>query len=119
MIPKIEHRKSVEPYGYRVWHPENLKLGNNVDIGTMTVIHAHNGVTIEDDVKIGPHCTILSRSDIKEDRNGPVLIKKGTHIGAYSLIMPNSIVEGVVRAYTYYDNGKSTSVESFKNKYAW
>ena len=100
--PIIKHGQLVEPYGYRVWHPENLILGNNVDIGTMSVIHAHYGVEIQDNVMIGPHCTILSKSDIGE-KFGKVTILKDSKIGAYSLIMPNSIVSGTVRAYSYVD----------------
>jgi len=58
-----------------VWHPENLLLGNRVDIGAFTVILAHNGVVIEDDVQIGSHCSIYSL-DTERNVSGSVRILK-------------------------------------------
>jgi acetyltransferase-like isoleucine patch superfamily enzyme len=76
---------------WRVSHRQNFKLGKNTEIGTFTMIDAQYGVTIEDDVKIGFGCSILSNSTI-DNKNGPVVLKKGCKVGANSVIMPGVIV---------------------------
>ena len=43
---------------------ENFSLGNHVEIGSFTIIDAMNSVNIEDNVKIGWNCTIMSNSTI-------------------------------------------------------
>ncbi len=79
-----------------VWHPENFKYGQNVDIGAFTAIFAHYGVTIEDDVQIGSHCSIYSLNTINGTQ-GPVVIRRGAMIGSHSVILPNvTIGEGVL-----------------------
>ncbi len=75
-------------WGWRVTHRDNFKLGKNVEIGSFTMIDARNGVTVEDDVKIGFGCIILSHSSI-DNRNGGVLLKKNCKIGANSVVMPD------------------------------
>jgi UDP-2-acetamido-3-amino-2,3-dideoxy-glucuronate N-acetyltransferase len=81
---------------WRVSHREKFKLGNNTEIGTFTMIDALNGVTIEDDVKIGFSCSILSNSTI-DDKHAPVILKKGCKIGANSVVMPGiTIGEGAI-----------------------
>ncbi len=97
-------------WGWRVLHRESFKLGNRVEIGSFTAIDARNGVTIEDEVKIGFNCTILSHSSI-DNKDGPVVLKRKCKIGAGSVIMPgveigegavvgaNSIVNGNIPAY--------------------
>jgi acetyltransferase-like isoleucine patch superfamily enzyme len=85
--PEIEHGKWTK-YLYAVWHPENLKLGDYVDIGAGTIILAHNGVTIEDGVQIGSHCTIHS-ADTERGVFGPVVLKKDCRIGAGTKVYPN------------------------------
>jgi acetyltransferase-like isoleucine patch superfamily enzyme len=74
-------------WGWRVTHRDNFKLGKNVEIGSFTVIDARNGVTAEDDVKIGFGCIILSYSSI-DNKSGRVILKKKCKIGANSVIMP-------------------------------
>ena len=64
-----------------------IKLGKNTEIGSFTVIDAKEGVTIEDDVKIGWSCSIFSVSSI-DRKKGRILLKKGSKIGANSVIMP-------------------------------
>ena len=84
--PKIEHKKLTK-WQWAVWCPDKLKLGRNVDIGAFTLILAHNGVEIGDDVQIGNHCSIISHSSI-DNKNGKVVIGKGARIGMHSSIMP-------------------------------
>ncbi len=83
-------------WGWRVLHRENFKLGNRVEIGSFTAIDARNGVTIEDEVKIGFGCAILSHSSI-DGKDGPVVLKSKCKIGAGSVIMPGiEVGEGAV-----------------------
>ena len=82
---------------WRVLHIENFKLGKNTEIGSFTAIDAKEGITIEDNVKIGWSCSIISVSSV-DGKKGRILLKKGCKIGANSVIMPgvtigiNSIV---------------------------
>jgi len=85
--PEIEHGKLTK-WNWMVQHPENLKLGVETDIGAFTYINAKYGVTIEDRVQIGSHCSIYSESTI-DNRKGPVKIGKNTCIGSHSMIMPS------------------------------
>ena len=88
--PKIIHGKLTK-WHWKVLRPENLKMGKNVDISSFVVIFAHNGVTIEDNVEIGPHCSIMS-ADIISGKKGPVALKKNSRIGAHSVVMPGVTV---------------------------
>jgi acetyltransferase-like isoleucine patch superfamily enzyme len=83
-------------WGWRVTHINNFKLGKNVEIGSFTMIDARNGVTIEDDVKIGFGCIILSHSSI-DNKNGRVILKKNCKISANSVVMPGvEVGEGAI-----------------------
>src|SRR3989338_2458900 len=102
--PEMEHGKLTK-YNWVVYYPQNLILGNKTDIGAFTAIFAHYGVTIEDEVQIGSHCTLYSFSTIDE-KQGPVVLKKNSRIGSHSIVMPGVTV------------GKNTIVgaQSFLNK---
>ena len=76
---------------WRVIGIENFKLGERVEIGSFTIIDAKEGVTIEDNVKIGWSCSIFSVSTI-DNKNGKIILKKGCKIGSNSVIMPGIIV---------------------------
>ena len=83
-------------WGWRVTYRDNFKLGKNVEIGSFTMIDARNGVTVEDDVKIGFGCIILSHSSI-DNKSGQVILKKKCKIGANSVIMPGvEVGEGAI-----------------------
>lgn len=84
--PKIVHGELTK-WHWKVLHPENLKMGKYVDISSFVVIFAHNGVTIEDKVQIGPNSSIMS-ADTISGKNGPVVLKKGCCVGANSAVMP-------------------------------
>ena len=84
--PKIEHGKLTQ-WNWVVYCPENFKLGKKTDIGVFTAIFAHYGVTIEDEVQIGSHCTLYSASTIDE-KEGPVVLKRNCRIGSHSIVMP-------------------------------
>ncbi|MBI9097596.1 MAG: N-acetyltransferase [Spirochaetaceae bacterium] len=87
-------------------------IGNNVSIGTLTVIEHHinigNNVRIhsqvfipeysvlEDDSWIGPNVVLTNAKyprspDVKKNLNGP-LIRQGAKIGANSTILPGIII---------------------------
>jgi len=85
--PEIQHNKLTQ-WNWMVSHPENLSLGDGVDIGAFTYIQAEKGVVIEDDVQIGSHCSIYSVNTI-DGTAGKIHIKKGSCIGTHSVILPN------------------------------
>ncbi len=84
--PKIEHGKLTN-YNWLVQNPEGLSLGQHTDIGAFTYINAKHGVTIEDEVQIGSHCSVYSLSTI-DDKAASVVLKKNCSIGSHSTIMP-------------------------------
>ena len=57
--PIIKHGKMTK-YNYIVQYPENLTLGRFFDIGEFTYINAQYGITNENNVQIGSHCSIYS-----------------------------------------------------------
>jgi acetyltransferase-like isoleucine patch superfamily enzyme len=85
-----------------VCRPEYLTMGNHVDIGAYTYLQAQQGITIEDDVQIGSHCSIYTVSTI-DGKQGKVLIKKNARIGTHSTVMPGITVgiNSVVGAYSF------------------
>ena len=76
---------------WRVTNREKFSLGNNVEIGSFTIIDAKNSVSIEDKVKIGWGCAIMSNSTV-DGKKGPIILKEGCKVGAHSVIFPNIIV---------------------------
>lgn len=84
----VYSKTGMTQWHWRVSHRENFKLGRNTEIGSFTMIDARYGVTIEDDVKIGFGCSILSNSTI-DDKQGRIVLKKGCAVGAGSVIAPN------------------------------
>ena len=81
--------------GVKVFHPENIEIGDNVYvghgaylkayyknklvigsnvwIGQETFLHAGGGMVIKDGVGIGPYVKILTLNHIEEDKDKPVL----------------------------------------------
>lgn len=93
---------TLTKYHFLVQHKDNLKLGYKTDIGAFTYINAKNGVTIEDHVQIGSHCSIYSLSTI-DDKVGPVLLKRNCRIGTHSTVMPGITIgkNSIVGAHSY------------------
>lgn len=89
------------PYGWRCQHPENLKLGNKVDIGCYTYLNARHGILIGDNVQIGSHCSIYS-DNTENNTRGLVVIEEGSLIGSHSLILPGAFIpaNSKIRAYS-------------------
>ncbi len=84
--PVIREGKLTK-YKWLVQHKNNLKLGKMTDIGAFTYINAKCGITIEDNVQIGSHCSIYSVSTI-DNKEGAVILRKNCKIGSHSVIMP-------------------------------
>ena len=78
-------------YGWRCFHPDNLKLGYGCDIGAFSLLQAKYGIKLGEDVELGPHVYICSHSTI-DNKQGKVIIKDGAKIGAGSIILPNVII---------------------------
>jgi acetyltransferase-like isoleucine patch superfamily enzyme len=75
-------------YHWLVAHRENLRLGYGTDIGAFTYINALHGVTIEDFVQIGSHCSLYSHSSI-DNRSGPIHLERNCRVGTHSVVMPS------------------------------
>ncbi|MBF0234100.1 MAG: acyltransferase [Desulfamplus sp.] len=89
-------------YNWVVQNVNNFLLGYKTDIGAFSYINAKYGVTIEDFVQIGSHCSIYSVSTI-DDKSGPVILRKNCRIGSHSVIMPGVTVgeDAVVGAFSF------------------
>ena len=83
-------------------YPKNFTMGINFDIGEFTYINAEYGISIEDNVQIGSHCSIYSNSTI-DDKKGSVTLQRNCKIGSHSTIMPNVTIgkNSVVAAYSF------------------
>ncbi len=88
--PKFDE-KGMTQWFWRVLHTEKFKLGKNVQIGSFTVIDALEGVDIEDNVKIGFSCVVISYSSI-DGKKGKVILKKNCSVGSHAVIMPGVII---------------------------
>jgi len=88
--PAIEDGRPTR-YNWIVQHTDGFRMGDRTDIGAFTYINAKCGVTIEDRVQIGSHCSVYSVSTI-DGKQGPVVLKKNCRIGAHSVIMPGVTV---------------------------
>ncbi len=99
--PSIEEGK-LNDYNWIVQHKKNFKLGFKTDIGAFTYINAQNGVTIEDYVQIGSHCSLYSVSTI-DNKQGSILLRKNCRIGTHSVIMPGITIgsNSVVGAFSF------------------
>ncbi len=106
IFPEIPFDKSTK-YGWRVFgydkkNSKKLKIGYGSDISIFTVLFAHNGITIEPYVQIGPHSSVISKSTI-DNKSGNVYLKRNCRVGAYSTIMPGVTVgeNSIIGAYSF------------------
>lgn len=99
--PAIEEGKPTK-YNWVVQNVPNFRLGFKTDIGAFTYINAQCGVTIEDCVQIGSHCSIYSVSTI-DQKEGPVILRKKCRIGSHSVVMPGVTVgeNAVIGAFSF------------------
>jgi acetyltransferase-like isoleucine patch superfamily enzyme len=99
--PEIEDGVPTK-YNWIVQNVHRFQLGYKTDIGAFTYINAKHGVTIEDYVQIGSHCSIYSVSTI-DRKQGPVLLKKNCRIGSHSVVMPGVTIgeNAVIGAFSF------------------
>ncbi len=99
--PEIEDGRPTK-YNWVVQNKSGLRLGHRTDIGAFSYINAKAGVTIEDEVQIGSHCSIYSVSTIDE-REAPVVLKRNCRIGTHSSVMPGVTVgeNSIVGAHSF------------------
>ncbi|MGA2935091.1 MAG: acyltransferase [Methanomicrobiales archaeon] len=111
--PEITER-TLTSYYWLVHHKDNLKLGYKTDIGAFTYINAQKGVTIEDYVQIGSHCSLYSLSTI-DGKEGPITLKRNSRIGTHSVILPGVTVgeNSVVGACSLVDRDIPPNVVAF------
>jgi len=111
--PKIKEGKLTK-YNWIVQHKENLELGYKTDIGAFTYINAKFGVTIEDFVEIGSHCSIYSISTI-DNKKGKVTLKKNCKIGSHSVVMPSVTIgeNSIVGAFSFVNEDIPNNVIAF------
>ena len=111
--PKIKDGK-LSRWNWLVVGSKNLTMGRFTDIGAFTFINAINGVTLEDEVQIGPHCSIMSASTI-DNKWGPIILKKKCCIGAHSTVMPNVTVgeNTIVGAHSFVNKNIPANVIAF------
>lgn len=94
-----------ERFRFRSIH--NLTLGNRVRIGVDNFIQAAGGVTLEDDVMLGPGVKIWSLTHVYEDVSkpiidqgyecDPVIIGRGSWLGASVFVLPGvKLPEGCI-----------------------
>jgi acetyltransferase-like isoleucine patch superfamily enzyme len=100
-FPEIEEGKPTR-YNWVVQNKENLSLGAYTDIGAFTYINAKHGVTLEEYVQIGSHCSLYSVSTI-DNKEGSVILKRNCRIGTHSVIMPGVTVgeNSIVGAFSF------------------
>lgn len=111
--PEIEHGKLTK-WNWVVYHPSKLKIGYKVDIGAFSFINAEYGVTLEEEVQIGSHCSIYSVSTI-DQKKALVTIKRNAKIGSHSTIMPGIIVgeNSIVGAHSFVNKDIPANVIAF------
>ena len=110
----------VFEHGVLAFHPENIFLGSNIYIGHYTILkgyyqnamtignntwigqgcffHSAGGITIENDVGIGPGVKIITSTHALEDKMKPILhqrlklepvrVDAGSDIGVGAIILP-------------------------------
>jgi len=112
-MPSIEDGKLTK-YNWVVQNSNNFRLGYWTDIGAFSYINAKNGVTIEDYVQIGSHCSIYSLSTI-DNKNGKVILKKNCRIGSHSTIMPGVTIgeNSIIGAYSFVKDSIPPSVLAY------
>jgi acetyltransferase-like isoleucine patch superfamily enzyme len=111
--PDVEEGNPTK-YNWVVQHVGSFHLGYKTDIGAFTYINAKHGVTIEDFVQIGSHCSIYSVSTI-DHKAGSVRLKKNCRIGSHSVVMPGVTIgeNAVVGAFSFVNSDIPANMIAF------
>jgi acetyltransferase-like isoleucine patch superfamily enzyme len=101
-MPPTFDKNDTTQWNWMCQHHENLKLGTHVDIGAFTYINAKKGVTLQDYVQIGSHCSIYSISTI-DNKEGNIILKKNCRVGTHSVVMPGVTIgeNAVIGAFSF------------------
>lgn len=103
---ELGNGSEIQP-GCRIYHPENISIGNNVRIGQGALIEGMGDITIKNNVILGPDVTIWTANHNYEKPEKlpydekvilkPVTIEDNVWIGGKSIILPGvTIHEGAV-----------------------
>lgn len=113
-IPPVIEDGKLTKYNWVVQNSNNFQLGYQTDIGAFSYINAKNGVTIEDYVQIGSHCSIYSVSTI-DNKKGKVILKKNCRIGSHSTVMPGVTIgeNSIIGAYSFVKDSIPDSVLAY------
>ncbi|MBE3122262.1 MAG: acyltransferase [Thermoplasmata archaeon] len=95
-------KNDTTKWNWMCQHHKNLKLGKRVDIGAFTYINAKKGVTLEDYVQIGSHCSLYSISTI-DNKEGNITLKKNCRVGTHSVVMPDVTIgeNAIIGAFSF------------------
>lgn len=84
--------------GVRIMCPAGVRIGNNTGINIHTSLDGHGGLTIGNDVLIGPYCQIYTANHAFESRvipmkeqgikTAPVFIEDDVWLGANVIVLP-------------------------------
>ena len=113
-VPPVIEERVLTQYNWLVQNKDNFHLGYATDIGAFTYINAQFGVTLEDFVQIGSHCSIDSVSTI-DDKRGPVLLRRNSRIGTHSTVMPDVTIgrNSIVGAHSFVNQNIPDNVIAF------
>lgn len=92
--PKMKHGKLTK-WNWLPYHPENIIIGKNVDIGAFCFLQGECGIEIGDDVQIGSHTSIYSK-DSERGFSGSIYISPGILIGSHVTILPRDGYEHMI-----------------------
>lgn len=100
--PPTFDKKNMTPWNWMCQHHKNLNLGKYVDIGAFTYINAKKGITMEDCVQLGSHCSLYTISTI-DNKEGKIHLKKNCRIGSHSVVMPGVTIgeNAVIGAFSF------------------
>jgi len=96
------NKNETTKWNWMCQHHKNLTLGKYIDIGAFTYINASSGITLEDYVQIGSHCSLYSFSTI-DNKKGKIILKKNSRLGTHSVVMPGVTIgkNAVIGAFSF------------------
>jgi acetyltransferase-like isoleucine patch superfamily enzyme len=77
-----------------IYHPENLSLGDSVDIGEFAVLRASGGLRIGDRVLVAAHAVLTTRGHPQSlprygrTQDAPIIVESDVWIGAGAIVLP-------------------------------
>ena len=77
-----------------IYHPEQLELGNQVDIGEFVVLRASGGLRVGDRVLIAAHAVLTTRGHplslprYGRTEDGPIVVEDDVWIAAGAIVLP-------------------------------